>query len=143
VTRVPAVDGIMRHHKLWRPDRIAERSRSKNGSQSSKRGWSVLMPADYPPPIPRRQIRPGINNSTAPAPQLITIAVGDRSPRAMTMAVHPLVVFWSAYPGLQQKIDQATRRAGAPRSQTVRLHGYILDFSPPAAALRMPTVECS
>jgi hypothetical protein len=38
------------------------------------------MPADYPAPIRRRQTRPGINNSAAPAPQLITIAVGDRSP---------------------------------------------------------------
>ena len=61
MTQVPAVDGIMRDHKLWRPDGIAERSRSKNGSQNSKRGWCVLMPADYPPPIRRQQIRPGIN----------------------------------------------------------------------------------
>ena len=51
----------------------------ENGGQSSKRGSGVLMPADYPAPIRRRQTRPGINNSTAPAPQLITIAVGDRS----------------------------------------------------------------
>jgi hypothetical protein len=37
----------------------------ENGGQSSKRGWGVLMPADYPAPIRRRQTRPGINNSTA------------------------------------------------------------------------------
>ena len=33
----------------------------ENGSQSSKRGSGVLMPADYPAPIRRRQTRPGIN----------------------------------------------------------------------------------
>ena len=74
------------------------------------------MPADFPPLVRRRQTRPGINNSAAPAPQLITIAVGGQ----VTWSKHPLVVFWSAHPGLQQKIDQVTRRAGARRSQTAQ-----------------------
>jgi hypothetical protein len=50
----------------------------ENGGQSSKRGVGCPQPADYPAPIRRRQTRPGINNSTAPGAQLITIAAGDR-----------------------------------------------------------------
>ena len=62
----------------------------ENGGQSSKRGgWGVLMPADYPAPIRRRQTRLGINNSTAPGAQLITIAAGDRFAPTGTMASPP------------------------------------------------------
>jgi hypothetical protein len=89
----------------------------ENGGQSSKRGWGVLMPADYPAPIRRRQTRLGINNSTAPGAQLITIAAGDRFTPSNDHGSPPVVLFWSAHPGPQQRIDQATRRAGAPRSQ--------------------------
>ena len=62
------------------------------------------MPADYPTPIRRRQTHPRINNSTAPGPQLITIAAGDRFTPSNDNGSPPLVVFWSAHPGLQREI---------------------------------------
>src|SRR6202030_549475 len=103
---VDAVDEIRRHLvRKWRPE--------------YQEGVGCPQPADYPAPIRRRQTRPGINNSTAPGAQLITIAAGDRFAPSKDNGSPPVVVFWSAHPGLQRKIDQATRRAGAPRSQTV------------------------
>ena len=62
---------------------------SLENGQSSKRGVGCPQPADYPAPIRRRQTRPGINNSTAPGAQLITIAAGDRFAPTGTMASPP------------------------------------------------------
>ena len=50
------------------------------------------MPADYQAPIRPRQTRPGINNSTAPGPQLITIAAGDRFTPSNDNGSPPVVV---------------------------------------------------
>jgi hypothetical protein len=52
-------------------------------------------PADYPPPIRRRQTRPGTNNSTVPGPQLITITAGDSVTWSSDDGSPPVGVFWS------------------------------------------------
>src|ERR1700756_4881498 len=97
------------------------------------------MPADYPAPIRRRQTRPGINNSTAPGAQLITIAAGDRFTPSNDDGSPPVGGFWSAHPGTATKDRSGFAQSWCTqKSNRVRLHGFVLDFSraglQPAAA---------
>jgi hypothetical protein len=115
VTRVPAVDGTRRDHKLRRPDRITDDLGRKMAARVA-RGGGCPHASRFPAPGP-----PSTNSAWHQ--QLCsarTAADYDRGRRQVTWSKHPLVVFWSAHPGLQQKIDQVTRRAGARRSQTAQ-----------------------
>ena len=102
------------------------------------------MPADYPAP----------STNSAWHQQLYGArSTGDRFTPSNDNGSPPVVVFWSAHPGLQRKIDQATRRVGAPRSQTVYdCTGSFLTFPRGFAAsggafllsqYRMASVRCS